>query len=227
MKDWTEFSVSTSEAARSIVEGASDWYKKRDVQDELERIARDVHDWLIRNKEAADRDGDSKSRSGPWLPVSGWDYTDDPTRLDLRRAGVRNRLYEHGLRRFLNRMVASELLSEDAYKCFDVVAAFEMKALHEELVGYRLSSIPAVQAKTVNLVDLRDRFNMSANTNTTKIRNGRLVVMTGFGLWSVRIDNDGNYAIRAGEVAMIFHRKVFAPVLRYFEPSLNGPLSKE
>ncbi|MEP2761948.1 MAG: hypothetical protein ABJV68_31965 [Paracoccaceae bacterium] len=227
MKNLTEFSVSTSEAARSVVDDANDWYKRPEVRADLERIAKDVYDWLIENKEAADRDGDGKSRDGSWLPMSGWDYTEDPARLDLRRAGVRNRLYEHGLRRYLNRMVSSDLLSGDAYVRFDVAATFEMKALHEELIGYRLSSIPKIQSNTVNLVDLRKRFNMSANTNTTKIRNGRLVVMAGFGLWSVRIDNDGNYAIRAGEVAMIFHTKVFAPVLLHFEQFLNGTPSKE
>lgn len=227
MKGLTEFSVSTSEAARSVVDDANEWYNRPEVQADLNRIAKDVRDWLITNKESADRDGDGKSRDGSWLPISGWDHTNDTTRLDLRKAGVRNRLYEHGLRRYLNRMVNADLLSEEAYNCFNVAATFEMKALHEELVGYRLSTIPKVQSKTVNLVDLRDRFNMSANTNTTKIRNGRLVVMAGFGLWSARIDNDGNYAIRAGEVAMTFHTKVFAPVLIHFEPFLNGMLSKE
>lgn len=227
MRDLTEFSVSTSEAARGVVDDAKGWYKRPEVQAELEQIAEDVREWLIKNKEAADRDGDGKSRDGSWLPMAGWDHAEDTTRLDLRRAGVRNRLYEHGLRRYLNRMVDADLLSSEAYSCFDVAATFEMKALHEELVGYRLSTIPKVQSKTVNLVDLRDRFRMSANTNTTKIRNGRLVVMAGFGLWSVRIDDDGNYAIRAGEVAMTFHTKVFAPVLLHFEPFLNGNLSEE
>jgi hypothetical protein len=227
VKDLTEFSVSTSEAAHSVVDDANGWYKRPEVQANLDRIAKDVREWLIKNKEAADRDGDGKSRDGSWLPISGWEHTEDTTRLDLRRAGIRNRLYEHGLRRYLNRMVNADLLSSEAYKCFDVAATFAMKALHEELVGYRLSTIPKVKSHSVNLVDLRDRFNMSANTNTTKIRNGRLVVMAGFGLWSVRIDDDGNYAIRAGEVAMTFHTKVFAPVLIHFEPFLNGKHSKE
>lgn len=227
MKDLTEFSVSTSEAARAIVDDANGWYNRPEVQAELQRIAKDVREWLINNKEAADRDGDGKGRDGPWLPMSGWDYTEDSTRLDLRRAGVRNRLFEHGLRRYLNRMVEADLLSYEAFSCFDVAVTFEMKALHEELVGYRLSTVPKVQSHTVNLVDLRDRFNMSANTNTTKIRNGRLVVMASFGLWSVRIDREGLYAIRAGDVAMIFQNMVFAPVLMHFEAFLNGNLCEE
>lgn len=227
MNKVTKFSVSASESAHSLVAKANDWYRRSEVRAELGRIGGDVREWLERNKESADRYGDGRIRDGSWLPISGWDHTEDDIRLDLRLAGTRNRLFEHGLRRYLNRMVYAGLLSGEAHERFDVAVTFEMKALHEELIGYRLSTIPRVQSKTVSLTDLRDRFNMSANTNMTKIRDGRLVVMAAFGLWSVRIDRYGHYAIRAGEVAVTFHRAVFAPVLAHFKPLLNGKPSEE
>ena len=40
---------------------------------------------------------------------------------------------------------------------------------------------------------------MSPNTNLAKIRNGRLALMSSFGLWDVRTDDYFNYAIRAGK----------------------------
>ena len=69
----------------------------------------------------------------------------------------------------------------------------KMMALQEELVGYRLAPIPNVESKMLNLADLRVRFNLSPHTNLAKIRNGRLVVMSRFGLWHVRTDDNMNY----------------------------------
>lgn len=63
---------------------------------------------------------------------------------------------------------------------------------------------------------------MSPNTNLAKIRNGRLALMSSFGLWDVRTDDYFNYAIRAGKVAMIFHLDVCAPVFRHFSQRLHG-----
>lgn len=221
MKNRTKFRVETGDEARYFANDARKWYERADVRAELKRVAERVREWMFSNKEYTDHFGNGMN--GAWLLIEDWDHTNDPVRLELRRTATWNRLHEHGLRRFLNGMVDSQLLSSDAYEQFDVAAAtFATKALHEQLVSYRLSPIPKIAATSLSLTDLRKRFNLSRNTNLAKIRNGRLTLMSSFGLWDVRTDDHFNYAIRAGKAAMIFHLDVCAPVFRHFSEKLNG-----
>ncbi|SNR74263.1 hypothetical protein EYF88_17180 [Paracoccus sediminis] len=224
MKNWGkgQFSVSTSEEAKTFVKKAKDWYACADVQEQIKSLTTKVHDWLIANKESTDQYGDPISAKGPWFDLSKMDYTDDFARLDLRRAAIRNHLYAHGQRRLLNLMAHKDtgLLHEDTYQLFDDASSFEMKALHEEWMGLFLKD--KKQNRCLDLTRLRNHF-LGKGTSPTKIRNKRLIVMAGLGLWSVDRDSSGHTAVDIGEVSILFHKNVFVPVLQRFESNSLNP----
>ncbi len=225
MKNWDkkQFSVSTSEEAKTFLKNAKDWYTLTAVKEQIEGLTTKVREWLIANKESTDKCGDAISAKGPWFDFSKLDCTDDFARLDLRRAAIRNRLYAHGQRRLLNLMAHKDvgLLHEDTYKLFNDASSFEMKALHEQWMGLFLKD--KKENRYLSLTTLRDHF-LGEGTSPAKIRNKRLIVMAGLGLWSVERDSGGHTAVDIGEVSILFHEKVFVPVLQHFERDFSNPI---
>lgn len=214
------FRVSTADEAKTAMAAATAWYEDDINQNTILNIAHEVRDWLIKNRQHANEKGSVDP--GAWFPIEGLDYTEDYARLDLRRSGFRQKLFGHGLRYMIVKMIDEEMLPDNATNQIKLATSFQMMALHEQMMGYASSPNPAISGKTVNLVELRDVFDMSPDTNTAKIRNGRLIVMSAFGLWHGRVDNDGYYAIQIGHVARTFHNEVFLPVLQHFEELLKG-----
>jgi hypothetical protein len=91
---------------------------------------------------------------------------------------------------------------------------------YEELAGYALSKDPNT---TVSLVDLIERFDYSSKTNPTKMRDGPLMQRAAkCGLWHVKVDDEGRYAIKIGPVAKVFHEEVFSPVRKHYRALLGG-----
>jgi len=214
------FRVTTAIEAKSALEAATAWYDDCYNQEAIVEVAHEVRNWLIKNRQHSDEKGSIST--GPWFPLQGLDYTEDEARLDLRRSGLRQKLFGHGLRYMIVKLIEEQMLPDNATNQIKMATSFQMMALHEQMMGFTLSPNPAVNGKTVNLVELRDIFDMSPDTNTSKIRNGRLIVMSSLGLWRGRVDDEGRYAIKIGLVARTFHEEVFLPVLRHFEGLISG-----
>ena len=210
--------VKGADQARELIDIAMKWYGQRDTASKVLAEAHKVRDWMLENKHKTNNTGDEISE--PWWPkLEKLDQVTEGDRLDLRRSFLRMRIYGNGMRRLLNRMVAAGLLSNEALEVIDDLTSFACMAFHEELVGYTLSKNPET---TVSLVDLKKRFGLSERTNPTKMRNGIVLRMASFGLWEVKIDKEGRYAIKLGPVAKVFHSEVFSPVRKKFEPLLSG-----
>lgn len=221
MKDWTTFSVTKQVDALRVLTDAGAWYGDGAVTKQLEEITVELREWLIQGRESTNQFGDVSRRDGPWFPKN-LDATDDFARIDLRRSGLRKRLFEHGLRRMFNRMLDRDLLAPEAADLFRMATSFEMMALHEEMIGYKLSACLNTKIKTLTLNDIKKRFGLSDGTAPEKIRNRRLVIMSGLGVWDAKVSDGGEYQISSGAVAIIFHNKVFVPILQHFEQLLNG-----
>jgi hypothetical protein len=116
-------------------------------------------------------------------------------------------------------MVVARLLGQDALDVIDELTDFACMAFYEELVGYALSKNPNT---TVSLVDLKTRFNLSVRTNPTKMRDGIVQRMAKCGLWHVKVDDEGRFAIKLGPVAKVFHEEVFSPVRKQYKPLISG-----
>ena len=201
-----------ADAVRHSCEIARDWYLKQHVSATVRSVAHEVRKWLSSNKSSTDKRGDQKSGE-PWF--SRVSFTDDPDRLDIRTAQFRMRLYGHGTRYMLNRMVERELLGEGALNFFREATGFECMAIHEQLVANLLAGVHAPLTQE----DVKNRFDFSEGTNATKVR-PRLVRMATFGLWHVRAD--ARFSITLGPVAEIFHREVFSPVRSEFISRIQG-----
>jgi hypothetical protein len=210
----------------------AEWYAPKSGNiGKLRCLALEVKDWLLKNKAKADDLGNEQTSKGPWLVDPG-EYTEDPDQIDLRLAGYRQIAWGTGLSRLLNLMITRPLLpegvipqifatSEDAYRAIKGVTCYRSMAVHEELMGYKLSQ--KLQRETINLKDMAERFDFSPTTNPTKIRGGRLPRMTSFGLLHVKRDEQGHCAISIGAVGELFHREVFSPVLhKFIKPRLYG-----
>lgn len=223
------FSISTPsdiDQAREAVELAEKWYDSPSTVGEVAAIAKDVLAWLRLNREKTDRNGDTVN--GSWFALQSLDHTDDGRRLDIRRSLFRSKLYGTGLRRLLNRMVHEQMLANEAYAQIRDFTDFTRMTLHDELMGYKLASETRDEEgrhrplATVNLEDLKERFELSPGGNATKLRDSIVCPMASFGLLRVKIDNENRYAISIGRVAHIFHTEVFTPVREEFEPKLKG-----
>lgn len=203
-------------SARDAVDNANCWYARPEIIEAIHLIAVNVRTWLIANRQRTNRYGDPDS-SGPWFPVGAMERTDDPDRLDIRRAQFRGLLYGNGLRRMLNLMIVEGLLAD--YEAIPKFTSFAEHALHDQLVALRLSS---TSERALGLEDLKKRFDMAEGYNATKLRNRVIVPMATFGLLKVRIDQENRYQIKLGPVAEIFHLDVFSAVRKHFEPCLTG-----
>ena len=197
------------------------FFSQASVRSEVVNCSLEVCSWMLNNKCSTDRQGNSKSNH-QWLPLQGFDLTNDETRLDLRRAGMRKKLFSHGLRRMLNLLISKDLVvqGEDLYEEIANVTGFRTMALHEELVGYKLS--PIANGSYVALKDLSDRFDMPEDQGTTRLRDRIVVPMSDFGLLDVETDDRDRYYIRSGFVAETFHKNIFSPLRAKYEPLLEG-----
>lgn len=210
------FRGSGAENAYERIEAANAWYSQMSTTESVRALAREVRTWLSTNKYSTDERGDEVSK--PWwkkLPIS-----DDDDRVDVRRSLLRGKIFGHGQRRLLNRMINDRLLDEEGYDHIEgAVNRFNAMAVHDELVGYLLSEQPNT---TISLKDLRDRFEYSEKYNPARLRDPIVVRMAVFGLWKVIVDNENRFAISLGPVGEMFFREVFSPVRKEFEPRMKG-----
>jgi hypothetical protein len=220
------YKVKTAIDAKQAVKTAKEFYEDKLNQEQILDIAHQTCAWLIKNKNNVAHT--VTLDVGPWFSFENLDFTEDKIRLDLRLSGFRKKLWGQGLRYLFLKMIEEGLLGYDAQQQIRHATSFQMMALYEELLGYSLSPNPEFNSKTINLVDLRDRFDMSPETNTSKIRNGKVILMSSFGLWTTRVDDDGFYAIKQGYIAKVFHENVFIPVFERSQDKLQGkkPLKK-
>jgi hypothetical protein len=203
--------------SREAISLVNVWYAQKDNIDQVRTLAKKTRDWLIENKQKTDSRGNAIS-GGPWFALAAVDFTDDPDRLDLRRATLRKVGWGHGLRRLLNMMGEAPLLSDDSYDFISTATDYPAMAFHEDLMGYRLS--PLARDTTVSLVEAKKRYGLSEGTSGTKIRDNLLMRMAAFGLW--KVEPGKPYEIGIGPVAEIFHMDVFSPVRKKFEPLIGG-----
>jgi hypothetical protein len=208
----------TGEQVRKAIEVVNSWYLQDDTITQLRSLVSEVKRWLEQNKQKTNKRGEPQSGE-PWIGIDQFDLTSDLDRLDLRRSALRDLIWGNGMRRLLNMMIESGLFKEEPYDLIEDATDFAPKALHEDLLGYKLS--PTRVNKALSVRELMDRYGFSEGTNSTKMRN-TLVRMAAFGLWKVEVDDKDHFAIRLGPVAEMFHKQVFSPVRKAFEPRING-----
>lgn len=219
-----------AQEAKDLISRFKSWFALPHVREQIGKSAERTKKFLLEYDHTPTPQG-GIGVAEPWvkledLPLMSMEATDDEMRIDLRLSGLRLKTFAEGACRMIGILNEADMLPKFANEYNDASTNLAEWFLHERLMRTHLKTEAANADPSiigsVKLNDLLDLYLYEQGAQQGAIR-AKMVQMVSLGLWDADPPSERReWRIRAGPVAIVFHKEVFWPVVKHFEGFICG-----